>query len=84
LKYIFFNFAPRLDSGYASKSKNLASGACGYLQGITVETQFFAGRNGCITNIPYFLRSTNNFQVQYFLRSFLGMKKSWSKQNLQC
>jgi hypothetical protein len=27
---------PRLDSGYASKSKNLASAACGYLQGFTV------------------------------------------------
>jgi hypothetical protein len=26
----------RLDSGYASKPKNLASAACGYLQGITV------------------------------------------------
>jgi hypothetical protein len=31
-----FIFALRLDSGYASKSKNLASGACGYLQGFTV------------------------------------------------
>jgi hypothetical protein len=28
---------PRLDSGYASKPKNLASAACGYLQGITVK-----------------------------------------------
>jgi hypothetical protein len=27
---------PRLDSGYASKPKNFASAACGYLQGITV------------------------------------------------
>jgi hypothetical protein len=32
----FFYFAPRLDSGYALKSKNLASGACGYLQGFAV------------------------------------------------
>jgi hypothetical protein len=32
----FFNFAPRLDSGYASKSKNLASAACGYLQGLMI------------------------------------------------
>jgi hypothetical protein len=33
---MFFIVAPRLDSGYASKSKNLAYGACGYLQGFTV------------------------------------------------
>jgi hypothetical protein len=33
---IFFISAPRLDSGYASNPTNLASGACGYLQGITV------------------------------------------------
>jgi hypothetical protein len=31
---------PRLDSGYASKPKNLASAACGYLQGITVTEKF--------------------------------------------
>jgi hypothetical protein len=40
--FIFFLlFAPRLDSGYASKTKNLASGACGYLQGITVYKYVF-------------------------------------------
>jgi hypothetical protein len=31
-----FIFVPRLGSGFASKPKNLAFAACGYLQGITV------------------------------------------------
>jgi hypothetical protein len=32
---------PREDSGYASKPKNLASAACGYLQGITVNVLLY-------------------------------------------
>jgi hypothetical protein len=39
-----------LDSGYASKPKNLAFAACGYLQGITVPT------------IPYHVKVVKNMK----------------------
>jgi hypothetical protein len=47
---------PRLDSGYASKPKNLASAACGYLQGITVFIYSFCDRAEKILSIGTFIK----------------------------
>jgi hypothetical protein len=55
---------PRLDSGYASKATNLASAACGYLQGITVS----AYKKVLESVTSFKIKSNNSLNLQFFFR----------------